>query len=432
VLGFWAAVSIVMGNMIGSGVFLLPASLAAYRGLSLAGWAVSAAGAVMLALVFARLSRQLPATGGLYAYTRAAFGDFAGFLVAWGYWLSTVGTLGALAVALVGYLDPFIPGLVRVPAAAAALAIATVWIVIGFNTAGVGLAGRVQVITTALKLLPLVVVGLGGLLFFQPAVFTMPPTDATPTGTQLITVITLTLWAFLGLECATIPAGSVRDPERTIPRATVVGTVVTAVIYIVSTVGVMSLVAPEALAKSTAPFADAAGSMFGTAGSYLVAGGAAISCFGALNGWVLMAGQLPMAAANDRLFPAAFGHLSSRGTPARAMVISGVLASLLVAMNYSRGLVELFTFIILLSTLSTLVPYVFCSLAVWLMPGHKAPTGTAAVVSVLAFTYAMFAIGGAGAETVFYGFLFLLGGIPVYVWLMRAGTTTRVVQGESV
>ena len=109
VLGFWAAVSIVMGNMIGSGVFLLPASLAAYRGLSLAGWAVSAGGAVMLALVFARLARQLPATGGLYAYTRAAFGDFAGFFVAWGYWLSTVGTLAALAVAFVGYLDPFIP-----------------------------------------------------------------------------------------------------------------------------------------------------------------------------------------------------------------------------------------------------------------------------------------------------------------------------------
>ena len=123
VLGFWAAVSIVMGNMIGSGVFLLPASLAAYRGLSLAGWLVSAAGAMMLALVFARLSSQFPAAGGLYAYTRAAFGDTAGFLVAWGYWLSTVGTLAALAVALVGYLDPFVPSLVRTPSAAALLAI---------------------------------------------------------------------------------------------------------------------------------------------------------------------------------------------------------------------------------------------------------------------------------------------------------------------
>jgi APA family basic amino acid/polyamine antiporter len=419
VLGFWAAVSIVMGNMIGSGVFLLPASLAAYRGLSLVGWALSAGGAVMLALVFARLARQFPATGGLYAYTRAAFGDFAGFLVAWGYWLSIVGTLGALSVAFVGYLDPFVPGIVRAPGAAAALAIATVWVVIGLNVAGVALAGRVQVVTTALKLLPLVVVGIGGLWFFQPAAFGLPPTDATPMGTQVITVVTLTLWAFLGLECATVPAGSVRDPERTIPRATIVGTVVTAVIYIVSTVGVMSLVAPDALAKSTAPFADAAGGMFGSVGAQFVAAGAAISCFGALNGWVLMAGQIPMAAAADGLFPSAFGRLSTRGTPARAMIVSGVLGSLLVAMNYSRGLVELFTFIILLCTLSTLVPYVFCSLAVWLMPGQPRPRGSAAIVSVLAFVYAMFAIGGAGAETVFYGFLFLLAGLPIYVWLRR-------------
>jgi basic amino acid/polyamine antiporter, APA family len=279
-----------MGNMIGSGVFLLPASLAAYRGLSLAGWLVSAGGAVMLALVFARLSRQLPATGGMYAYTRASFGDFAGFLVAWGYWLSTVITLGALAVAMVGYLDPFIPAIVRAPGAAAVLAIMAIWVVIGVNIAGVALAGRVQIVTTVLKLMPLVVVGIGGLFFFSPDVFTMPSTETVSAPAQLISVVTLTLWAFLGLECATIPAGSVRDPERTIPRATVVGTVVTAIIYIVSTIGVMSLVAPDALAQSTAPFADGATRIFGGVGGQLVAAGAAISCLGALNGWVLMAG----------------------------------------------------------------------------------------------------------------------------------------------
>jgi APA family basic amino acid/polyamine antiporter len=420
VLGFWAAVSIVMGNMIGSGVFLLPASLAPYRGLSLAGWALSAAGAIMLALIFARLSRQMPAAGGLYAYTRAAFGDFGGFFVAWGYWLSTVGTLGALAVAFVGYLDPFIPSIVRSPGGAAMLAIATVWIVIGFNVAGVAAAGRVQIVTTALKLLPLVVVGVGGLFFFRPDAFSLPPATTTPIGGQLVTVVTLTLWAFLGLECATIPAGSVRDPARTIPAATIVGTGLTAAIYIVSTIGVMSLVPPDALGASTAPFADGARRLAGDAGGQLVALGAAISCFGALNGWVLVVGQLPMAVAADGLFPSIFGRVSGRGVPARAMVIAGVLGSALVAMNYSRGLVALFTFIILLCTLSTLVPYVFCSLAVWLIPGHQRPHGTAALVSVLAFVYAMFAIGGAGAETVFYGFLAMLAGLPLFVWVRRA------------
>ena len=423
VLGFWAAVSLVMGNMIGSGVFLLPASLAAYRGLSLVGWAISAAGAVMLALVFARLARQMPATGGPYAYTRQAFGELPGFLVAWGYWLSVVATLAALAVAFVGYLDPFAPALVRTPWAAAALAIASVWLLVGVNVAGVGLVGRVQIFTTVLKIVPLAIVGIGGLFFFQPSAFSLPAND-TPIVGEIVSAVTLTLWAFLGLECATIPAGSVRDPERTIPRATVVGTVLAAVVYIVSTVGVMSLVAPEALASSTAPFADGARSLLGDTGARIVALGAAVSCFGALNGWVLVAGQVPMAAAADGLFPRVFGRLSARGTPNHGMVVAGVLSTAVVMLNYSRRLVELFTFIILLATLSTLVPYVFCSLAVWLMPDQPRPTGWAAVVSALAFLFAMFAIYGAGADTVMYGFLLLLAGLPLYVWVKRTGSVT--------
>jgi APA family basic amino acid/polyamine antiporter len=419
VLGFWAAASIVTGNMVGSGVFLLPASLAPYGGLSLAGWLVSAAGAIALALVFARLARQFPATGGLYAYTRRAFGDVPGFLVAWGYWLSIVGTLAALAVACVGYLDPFIPAIVRAPAAAGGLAVALVWVFIGLNVAGVGIAGRVQIVTTVLKLFPLVVVAIGGLFFFRPDAFTLPDTSTTPIGGQLISVVTLTLWAFLGLECATIPAGSVRNPARTIPLATIAGTVLAAAVYIVSTVGVMSLVGTEALKTSTAPFADGARRLFGDGGAAIVAIGAAISCLGALNGWTLMAGQLPMAAAADKLFPPIFGRLSSRGTPALGMMIAGILASVLVGLNYSRSLVALFTFIILLCTLGTLVPYVFCSLAVWLLPRERF-SGAAAAVSIFAFVYAMFAIGGAGAETVFYGFLLLMAGLPVYVWVRLA------------
>jgi APA family basic amino acid/polyamine antiporter len=421
-LGFWTAVSLVMGNMIGSGVFLLPASLAAFRGLSLAGWLLSAAGATMLALVFARLARQMPATGGPYAYTRQAFGEVPGFLVAWGYWLAVVATLPALAVAFVGYLDPFIPSIVRTPAAAATLAIAAVWVLIGVNIAGIALAGRVQLVTTVLKVLPLALVGVGGLFLFDASAFTMPVTEA-PIGGQVVATMTLTLWAFLGLECATIPAGSVEAPERTIPRATIVGTLLAGAVYIVSTVGVMSLVAPEALASSTAPFADGARRLFGDTGARLVALGAAISCFGALNGWVLVSGQVPMAAATDGLFPAIFGRLSSRGTPARGMIVAGIMASIFVAMNYSRGLVDLFTFIILLATLSTLVPFAFCALAVWLMPGQPAPTGGAAVVSGLAFLYALFAIAGAGAETVLYGFLLLLAGLPLYILVKRARGT---------
>lgn len=423
VLGFWAAVSIVMGNMIGSGVFLLPASLAPFKGLSLVGWLVSAAGSVMLALVFARLARQVPAAGGPYAYTRLAFGDVPAFLVAWGYWLSVVGTLAALAVAFVGYLDPFVPALVRTPPIAAGLAVATVWSAIAINLTSVRATGRVQIVTVVLKVLPLFVVAVGGLWAFDRSIVEMPATDTVAAPAQVMAVVTLTLWAFLGLECATIPAGSVRDPARTIPRATIAGTVFAALIYIASTVGVMSLVPNDVLAASTAPFADAARVLAGEWGARLIAVGAAVSCFGALNGWALMAAQLPMAVASDGLFPRLFGALDGRGLPVRGMVIAGVLATTLVMMNYARGLVELFTFLILLCTLATLIPYAFCAMAVWLIPGHPRPRGWASVVSVLAFGYALVAINGAGAETVLYGFLLLMAGLPVFVWVRLRGAS---------
>ena len=296
-VGFWTAVSLVMGNMIGSGVFLLPASLAPFGGISLGGWLLSSAGAVLLALVFARLARAHPASGGPYAYTRLAYGDFAGFLIGWGYWVSVVCANAAIAVALVGYLDPFVPSLVRAPASAAFMAVAAIWILTIVNLLGIRSAGRVQVVTTALKIVPLVVIGIAGLVTADPSHFAIADPSARGLAHGMSATATLTLWALLGLECATIPAGSVRDADRTIPRATVVGTVLTAIIYIVSTIGVMGVLEPAALAHSTAPFADAARVLAGSRAADIVALGAAISCFGALNGWILVVGQVPMAAA---------------------------------------------------------------------------------------------------------------------------------------
>ncbi len=424
-IGFSMAVALVMGNMIGSGIFLLPASLAPYGGVSLIGWLVSTVGAVLIALVFARLSSLHPAAGGLYAYTRLGFGDLAGFLVGWGYWISTWCTLAAIAVAFVGYLDPFFPAMVRHPASAALFAVGTVWLLIAVNIAGVRTAGWVQLVTTVLKVAPLVVVGVLGLTAFEPAHFTISQSDARSFAGAVNATATLTLWAFLGLECATIPAGSIHDPARTIPRATIVGTLVTSVIYVVSTVGVMSVLPPSTLAQSTAPFADAARALAGDWAAGAIAIGAAISCFGALNGWTLIVGQLPLAVAQDGLFPPAFSRVSTNGTPVTGMIIAGLLTTALVGMNYTRQLVDLFTFIILLATLNTLVPYVFCSLAGFLIAGGpgrdgrlRASSGAGLVASV-AFVYALWTIGGAGAEVVYWGFLLIVAGLPVYVWVIR-------------
>src|SRR5688572_23128366 len=188
------AVALVMGNMIGSGIFLLPASLARFGGVSLIGWLVSAGGALLLAAVFARLSRLDPAAGGPYAYTRRAFGDLPAFLVAWGYWISIWTSLGAMAVACVGYMGSILPVLTRTPAVAATAAIAAVWLLIGVNAAGVRTAGWVQVITTILKLLPLAAIGVAGVAHFEPSHFAIADTHPRAVLVTVAGAATLTLW----------------------------------------------------------------------------------------------------------------------------------------------------------------------------------------------------------------------------------------------
>ena len=418
-LGLLAATALVVGNMIGSGVFLLPASLASYGGLALAGWLASGSGAVLLALVFARLARARPAPGGPYAYTRLAFGDFAGFLVAWGYWISVWAANAALAIAAVGYSEPFIPGLVHRPVAAAMLAIALVWVFSIVNLRSVRSVGQIQVVTTLLKIVPLVVVGLAGLFVFAPAHFAVADHAVTAVGRNLSATATLTLWAFLGLESATIPTTHVANPDRTIPLATVLGTIVTGLLCVAGTIGVMSLVPPATLAQSTAPFADAAGLLAGDWARQAMALAGTISCLGALNGWTLIAGELPRAAADDGVFPPRFAQTSPRGTPVFGIVLSAVLASALIAVNASASLVAVFTFIILLATLGTLVPYAFAAVAGLLIHGPDGRpithTAGARLVAGLAFVFSIWAIAGAGADVVYWGFLLLLAGIPVFV-----------------
>ena len=422
-LGFWMCTALVVGNMIGSGVFLLPASLAPYGGISIIGWVITAVGAMLLALVFARLSRLVPKAGGPYAYTQYGFGDFAAFLVAWGYWISIWAGNAAISIAFTGYLGVFLPGITRSALLSAGTALTAVWLLTWINSRGVRNAGIVQVITTALKLVPLAAVGLIGLLYLRIDNF-IPFNLSGGSGFSAITATaTLTLWAFLGLESATIPSGEIKDPEKTIPRATIVGTLLTAIVYILGTVAVMGVIPPEILATSTAPFADAASLMWGGWASYAVAAGAAISCFGALNGWILLQGQLPLAVEADGLFPRLFGRVGSRGTPTTGLIVSSLLITILVGMNFTRSLVELYTFIILLATLTTLIPYVFSTAAELIIYVRERERFEgrrlwgAATIAVLALGYSLWAITGIGMEALIWGAVLLLGGVPVYLFL---------------
>lgn len=422
-LGFWMCTALVVGNMIGSGVFLLPASLGPFGGISIVGWLVSASGAMCLALVFARLGRLRPETGGPYAYARDGFGELGAFLVAWAYWISMWTTNAALAVAFTSYLTVFWPALATTPLLAGAASLGSVWLLTVVNVSGVRTAGAVQLVTTVLKLLPLLAICAVGVFFFNAGHFEPFNASGQATLPAVSATVTLTLWAFLGLESGTVPADHVRDPERTIPRATVVGTLIATAVYILGTMVVMGIIAPAVLAQSTAPFADAARVIWGSWGAYVLGAGAAISCFGALNGWILLSGQLPYAAARDGLLPGPLARLSSRQTPAVGILVSSIVSSVLIAMNYTRGLVAAFTFMILLATLATLIPYVFSSLAVFLVRGPSGDRPSrlglgASIVAGAAFLYSLWAIGGSGEEAVFWGFLLIVAGLPVYVGMV--------------
>jgi APA family basic amino acid/polyamine antiporter len=419
-LGVWTALALVVGNMVGSGAYLLPSSLGRYGPISLLGWGVTALGAISLALVFGRLGRIMPVEGGPYAYTGAAMGDAPAFLVAWGYWISVWVANAGIATAFVAYLTPFVPALAK-PSYAGVAAVGTLWLLTAVNLRGVREAALLQLVTTVLKVLPLVLVGTLGLLALDPANL-RPFNPGGGSGVSAVTAsATLTLWAFLGLECATIPADEVRDPQRTIPLATVMGTVVTAVIYLLSSAAIMGVMSAPELSASNAPFADAATRIWGPLVGKIIAAGAAIAAFGVLNGWILVQGQMPLAPARDALFPRPFARMSRRGTPVFGLVVSSVLATFLVAANYTKGLVGLFTFTALLATVTSLLAYVGSSLGQIILIrrdpsrfGGKG-AGRALVISAVALVYSIWAIVGAGWDVVLWGAVLLVMGVPVYL-----------------
>ena len=419
-IGLGIATTLVLGNMIGSGVFLLPASLAPYGGYSLVGWIISAIGALLLAGVFFRLSKRAPRAGGPYAYSREAFGDCAGFLVAWVYWIALVGGNATIAVAFASYMSAFVPALGAHPLYGALTAMAAVWVLIAVNISGIRSAGTLQVVTTTLKILPLLALALFGFVHFNPHFLAPGPHAGSPLSAINICVAA-TLFAFIGVECATIPAGHVRDPEKTIPRATLLGTAIAATLYIACTAAVMGLLPASELATSQAPFADAGRLLWGGWAGWLIAGAAAISCFGALNGWTLIAGQFPHAVAKDGLFPKFFAHESARGTPVPALLVAGVINSLMVLANYSRGMVAMFTFMVLLTTLGNVVCYLVCTIADGVL-AHRSGRPLRLrelLLAIGAFGFCLWAVIGAGKEAVFWNVVLLALGVPLYAWQAR-------------
>ncbi|HEX2496711.1 MAG TPA: amino acid permease [Gaiellaceae bacterium] len=429
-LGLAMATALVIGNMIGSGIFLLPSSLAAEAGpASLVAWVFTGAGAMFLALVFATLGRAYPKTGGPYVYVRKAFGDLMGFWTAWTYWIALWVGNAAIATAFAGYLAVFWAD-ASSPWTATTLSIALVWAMTLVNLAGVREAGRVQLVTAVIKFVPLLLIGVVGLFYIDTDNF-QPFTTVEGFDWGINAAALLTLWAFVGLESATVPAEEVKDPERTIPRATIIGTAGVAAVYLLSSFALFGMIPSATLAESTSPFADGANLIFGgTSGGEAIAIVAMISIVGALNGWILLQGRVPLAAAQDGLFPDRFAAVDEkRGTPVFGIVFSSVLATALLALNFREGggVVDLFTEIITIATLAALIPYAFAAAAeIYLaIVDRESFSGVnlarSSVIALLALAYSTWAIRGAGYEAVTEGFMLLLVGMPVFLWVTWRG-----------
>jgi basic amino acid/polyamine antiporter, APA family len=424
-LGFTMCTALLVGNTIGIGIFMLPASLAPYGLNALTAWVITAVGCLFVAWVFAGLARTFPADDGPYAYASHAFGNGPAFVMMWGYWVSTWVTNAAIAIGVVGYLSTFFPVLNQNRWLAAVTALSLLWALVLVNMRGVRTAGWVQLLSTLLKLLPqvgIIALGVWQLLLVPAAasVVQVPPTPASLSG--VMSASTIALFAMLGVECATIPAGKVRDPGRTIPRATFAGTIIVAVIYMSISVVPMLLIPQTQLAASSAPFADLFSRFLGSGSAKLLAAFIIVSGLGALNGWTLVVGEVTQSFATHGGFPAAMGKVNSHAAPTRAFILTGVLASAMLLMNYNETMAGGFTFLSIIVTAANLPIYLGCSVAVLVLwsrgriPRPGARELRWFVAALLATCYCVWVFIGIGTRPLLYAVGLIAAGVPVYWW----------------
>jgi APA family basic amino acid/polyamine antiporter len=421
-LGLPMATALVVGNVIGAGIFLLPAVLAPYGQNAMPGWVVSVVGAMFIAATLGLLSKHIE--GGPFVYVEEAFGTEVSFVVMWSYivsmWIANA-TLGIAAVSNFSHIVPALGGQVAAPLSA----IAIVWILALVNARGARTAGFVQLLTSLLKALPLIVVVIIAAILFgrgTPAA----PEVAVPLSTGSIAgAASLALFSMLGVESATVSADKVRNPRRNIPIASVLGAAATGIIYIAATWAVLYLLPGSVAANSPSPFADAAKPLIGPIGGSAIALFAAISAVGCLNGWILCSGELPLKLARDGAFPAWFAKTTGEGTPIRAQVVAAIVATLLIAMNSSRTMAGIFGFLTLISVVATLVLYTGCSAAALaLLAKRKVRDGLLGLCAAVALLFSAWTYWGAGWEASLWGLALIASGVPIWL-IVRRGRVSR-------
>lgn len=429
-IGIVRATALVAGNMIGSGALLTPALLASFGSLALVGWGVTTIGALALALCFAKLSEWLPGAGGPYTYVRHVFGDFMGFQVSWCYWFSTWCGSASLVIGSLSYLSVFFPEVTANGLVSISLGLSMVWLFTLINMKGVTESTTVSVIILIVKVLPLALFAIVGIFFFEPTMAFRPINYELVKDLSFLSMAQPLLWAFIGLESATVPADSVENPKKTIPAATVIGVLITASIYIVGTIVIYGVLPENVLLNSKAPYVDAARYIAGNYGGLFMIGTGLIGLIGSLNGWILIHGQVPYAAAKDGLFPEFFAKKNKNGAPI-GVFVGSVLMSILFLLSYRKSITQQIGLLIDLSVLAMLLPYFYCTIAAIYMAVSKKETLSCkhkiflSITSTIAFVYSFVAILGSGKDILFYGFVVMLLSTPFYIFVKRQKQQSR-------
>ena len=411
-MGIWMTSALVIGTIIGSGIFMLPVSLAPLGRNVLIAWLISGIGVLCIVFALAQLSKL--GGDGIQANIEREFGPTVGFLVAWAFWVSNWTAQASVAVGAVSALT-FISPRFGGQAAIIPLSIACVIIVTAINTLGVRASGRFSLVTVAIKLLPLLAViwlfvlrGTSGGAYesFAP----LPVNLA-----NIAAATALTFFALTGFESATAPVGKVRDPARTIPRALLGGTAFVVLLYLVAGTSIQMLLPAGLVATSPAPFADALASHWGHAAAALAALAIAVAAIGCLNGLILGTGELGYAMSLRGDLPSIMARTRGGNTPVNAQLLGLGLTILLLLANSSRATASLFTFIILLSTAAVIVVYLAGALAAWKL----SPKPGARVIIFVAIMFIAFATYGTGLEADLWGLALLAIGLVIRAFMRR-------------
>ena len=405
-LGKWMSVAMVVGSMVGSGIYLLPTTLAPFGPNLVVAFVLTGFGTMCLAFALARLAARIP--GGPFAYVDHAFGETTAFVTLWCYTFSQVTGVSGVAVAVAGALGHVWPSLISGPPLIA-VALGSIAALLLVNLRGTRSAGALQIVTVLIKLIPLIAVMALVLGRFGSGQAAEPLAPVPLTLGGVTAAAALILFSLTGFEGAAMTARVTRDSTTTVPRATILGTGFTAIIYLLATVATLMLLPSAVAAKSGAPFADAIAPLLGATAGIFVALIAAVSAFGTANSLLLMAAETARTMGQAGDLPPVFARANRRGAPAGALWICSGLSALLVLASSSKNFVSVYVFITLVSTVLALVLYIVCAAA-----GLKLRVGGKwAVILVIGVVYSIGMFIGSGVGVLLWGAAVAIAGLPI-------------------